>query len=109
MQQANLATFFTIREIHFKSICRNARTFAYEGHQVLIAPDPNAGKDGRYSVIHIQRETGKTRMLGRELPLPHARQLTSDFLRDLGENCDGSEAYIMGYAGDRKLYERGNP
>lgn len=102
-----LAEFHSVREVHIKSIHRG--NFLYEGHQVLIALDPNAGKSGRYSIIHIHRETGQATMIGRELPLYSAGQLVSDFMRGLGENHDGSEAHTTGYSGTRKLYERGNP
>jgi len=103
-----LATFFVVKEIHFKTLCRDWGTARFEGHQVILAPDPNAGRNGRYSVIHIESSTGQASMLGRELPLDHAQQITSDFLRDLGENYDGSEAFVTGFSGRRKLYERGS-
>lgn len=102
-----LTTFHTIKEVHLKVVLKDERRFLYERHQVLIAPDPHSGCSGRYSVIHIQVETGQASMLGREVPLRHARQLTSDFLVSLGDNVDGTPAYCSGYTGTRKLYEHG--
>lgn len=102
-----LTTFNTIKEVHLKIVLKDEERFSYERHQVLIAPDPHAGHSGRYSVIHIQVETGQASMLGREIPLRLARQLASDFLVALGDNVNGTPAFCSGYAGTRKLYEHG--
>lgn len=46
-----------------------ARTIA------MIAPDPMAGRKGRYSVIRIYSHTGQVVVIGRELPLGLARKV----------------------------------
>ena len=50
-------------------------SFEHKGHFTLIAPDPMAGRRSGYSVIRINYETGKTKVLGREVPLGLARKL----------------------------------
>jgi hypothetical protein len=42
---------------------------------VVIAPDPQAGKRNRYSVLVIGCQTGTVRCIGRELPIGHARKI----------------------------------
>ena len=42
---------------------------------VIIAHDPNSGKTNVFSVIRLFRESGKTRVIGRELPLELARKI----------------------------------
>ncbi len=39
----------------------------------LICPDPNAGHQSRYSVLRLNRLTGYTRCIGRELDIVTAR------------------------------------
>ena len=41
----------------------------------MIAPDPDAGRKGRYSVIRIYSHTGQVVVIGRELPLGLARKV----------------------------------
>lgn len=41
----------------------------------LIAPDPLAGKRGRYSVVRLNLRTGRMRCIGRELDLRLARRV----------------------------------
>lgn len=45
------------------------------GHFTLIAPDPNAGRKHRYSVIRIDYQTGQAECIGRELDLKLARKV----------------------------------
>jgi hypothetical protein len=45
------------------------------GHFTLIAPDPNAGRRHRYSVIRVDYQTGQATCLGREVPLKQAREI----------------------------------
>jgi hypothetical protein len=41
----------------------------------IIAPDPLAGKRGRYSVLRLNLRTGRMRCIGRELNLRLARRV----------------------------------
>ena len=43
--------------------------------RVLVAKDPNAGRRGRYSIIHIDQRSGRALCIGRELPLKYARKI----------------------------------
>jgi hypothetical protein len=50
--------------------------------QVLIALDPNAGLQDRYSVIWLNLRTGITVCIGRELPLHHASEIAEHACRE---------------------------
>jgi hypothetical protein len=43
--------------------------------RVIIAPDTMAGSKERFSVIRIDLSTGRTRCVGREVPLAMARDI----------------------------------
>ena len=55
----------------------------YARATAMIAPDPNAGKRNRYSVIRVYSHTGQVVVIGRELPLGLARRVAK---RPVGED-----------------------
>jgi hypothetical protein len=65
-----------IREVYS---FEDPNSYDHNGCVVLIAWDPMSGKaPHRYSVLRIDYQTGETIVIGRELPLQHARQIAKN-------------------------------
>lgn len=54
------------------------------GHFIFLALDPMAGHKNRYSVIKVDYESGQAEVLGRELPLDHARKIAKQVYGECG-------------------------
>jgi len=50
----------------------------------LVVRDPYAGRQNVYTVYRIMLGGGETRVIGRELPLPHARKIMREDMLKVG-------------------------
>jgi len=66
-----------IRSVKETYSWENPNATDHEGYCVFISPDLRSGRRGRYTVLALDYQTHEVMVLGREVPLRHARLLAN--------------------------------